>query len=148
MALAHLHQAHNAFGCGQLRAPSSGVLVDVSGEVGQAGQPIAILAQAGAREVEVHFPEKVNPPASGEIVQVDGSIALHLREKAGAFDPLGRTLRACYTITEKADQLLLGAVIRTRLPIRRPMAWSLACRWRPSMSGAQGRVSGCSRRAK
>lgn len=117
VAQAHLQQAHNAFDYGQLRAPASGMLVDVSGEIGQvvaAGQPIALLAQSGAREVEVYFPEQVSPPEIGEIVQVNGSIALRLREKAGAVDPLGRTLRARYTITEKIDQLLLGAVVRTR----------------------------------
>lgn len=117
VAQAHLHQARNAFEYGQLRAPASGVLVDVSGEVGQvvaAGQPVALLAQAGAREVEVHFPEQVSPPAVGEIVQADGAITLRLREKAGAVDPLGRTLRARYTITGKANPLLLGAVVRTR----------------------------------
>lgn len=117
VAMTHVRQAGNTLGYGQLRAPAAGVLVDVSGEVGQvvaAGLPIALLAQAGAREVEVHFPERVSPPPAGVVVLDDHQLGLKLREQAGAVDPEGRTLRVRYTITEQAESLQLGAVVRTR----------------------------------
>lgn len=116
-AQAHLNQARNALDYGRLRAPADGVLMDVSGEVGQvvaAGQGVAVLAQSGKREVEVYFPESVVPPATGEVLLEKGSVVLTLREKAGAMDPLSRTLRARYTLDGSAGQLMLGSVVRAR----------------------------------
>ncbi len=117
-ASARLEQARNAQGYARLQAPAGGVLIDVSGETGQvvaAGQPVAMLAQAGEREVEVFFPDQHTPPAQGEVWLADGSRRpLQLRETAGAVDPLGRTRRARYTVSDPAGSLLLGSVVRTR----------------------------------
>lgn len=116
-AQAHLNQARNALGYGRLRAPADGVLIEVSGEVGQvvaAGQGVAVLAQSGKREVEVFFPERVVPPTTGEMLLDGGSLVLTLREKAGAVDPVSRTLRARYTLDGPSDTLMLGSVVRTR----------------------------------
>ena len=123
-ASARLAQARNGLGYARLQAPAGGVLTEVSGEAGQvvgAGQPVAMLAQAGEREVEVYFPENQTPPASGSAVLADGStLALKLRETAGAVDPYSRTRRARYTVQQPAGSLLLGAVLRTRFS--RPQA--------------------------
>ncbi|MCQ4347171.1 efflux RND transporter periplasmic adaptor subunit [Pseudomonas stutzeri] len=117
-AMARLAQARNALGYARLQAPADGVLIDVTGEAGQvvaAGEPVALLAQAGEREIEVHFAEGVTPPPHGELLAADGArLPLRLRETAGAVDALGRTLRARYTVLERADDLRLGAVLRTR----------------------------------
>lgn len=117
VAIARLTQARNTLGYGHLRAPASGMLIDVTGEAGQVvapGQPVALLAQTDDREVEVYFPEGTTPPETGEAVLADGSLALKLRETAGAVDRQGRTLRARYTVMGRSDQVLLGSVIRTR----------------------------------
>lgn len=115
---AHLAQARNALGYGRLQAPAAGVLIEVTGEAGQvvaAGLPVALLAQADAREIEVYFPEGVTPPERGEVLAADGTtLPLRLRETAGAVDPQGRTLRARYTVLEQPDALVLGTVLRTR----------------------------------
>ena len=80
-----------------------------------AGQAVATLAQTGEREVEVYFPEGVTPPAAGEALLADGAILpLGLRETAGAVDPQGRTRRARYTVLQRQDELVLGAVLRAR----------------------------------
>lgn len=117
---ARLVQAQHALGYGRLSAPHAGVLVDVSGEAGQvvgAGQPVALLAQSGEREVEVHFPDGATPPARGTVL-VDGATEwpLQLRETAGAVDAQSRTRRARYTVqvSAQAPALVLGAVLRTR----------------------------------
>ena len=117
-ATARVAQARNALDYGRLQAPAAGVLIDVTGEPGQvvaAGQAVATLAQAGEREVEVYFPDGVTPHAGGEAVLADGAILpLRLRETAGAVDPQGRTRRARYTVLERQDGLVLGAVLRAR----------------------------------
>ncbi|WP_295449182.1 efflux RND transporter periplasmic adaptor subunit [uncultured Thiodictyon sp.] len=117
-ATARAAQARNALGYGRLQAPTAGVLIDVTGEPGQvvaAGQAVATLAKAGEREVEVWFPEGVTPPAGGEAVPADGAVLpLRLRETAGAADPQGRTRRARYTVLDRQEVLVLGAVLRAR----------------------------------
>lgn len=117
-ASARLVQARNALDYGRLQAPAAGVLIDVTGEAGQvvaAGEPVALLAQAGEREIEVFFPEGVTPLSNGEVIAADGStLPLRLRETAGAVDAQGRTLRARYTVLAGAQGLQLGAVLRTR----------------------------------
>ncbi|MDM7463579.1 MAG: efflux RND transporter periplasmic adaptor subunit [Tepidimonas taiwanensis] len=120
-ATARLTQARNARGYAQLRSPAAGVLIDVSGQPGQvvaAGQPVATLAQQGEREVEVHFPDGVPPPAQGEALLPDGQRrALRLREAAPAVDPLGRTRRARYTIADLPPTVALGSVVTTRFAL-------------------------------
>ncbi|MFN3432681.1 MAG: HlyD family efflux transporter periplasmic adaptor subunit, partial [Candidatus Sericytochromatia bacterium] len=59
-AQARLSQVRNGRAYAQLRTPAAGIVTEVTGQAGQvvaAGQPVATLAQAGAREVEVFFPE-------------------------------------------------------------------------------------------
>jgi RND family efflux transporter MFP subunit len=117
-AAARLAQARNARGYANLVAPAAGVLVEASGEPGQvvaAGQPVAVLAQGEAREIEVYLAETVPPPPSGRALAPDGrELALALREVAGAVEPLARTRRARYRVTGGGDALVLGAVVRVR----------------------------------
>lgn len=120
-AAARLVQARNALGYARLQAPAAGVLVDVAGEPGQVvgvGQRVALLAQAGERELEVHFPAGVAPPAEGlALLDGDMSLPLVLRETAGAVEPQGRTLRARYTVQGARNELVLGAVLRARFHV-------------------------------
>lgn len=115
---ARLAQARNAFEYGKLASPSDGILIDVRGENGQVvapGQAVAILAQSGQREVELNFPEHEVPPQTGVVLLNDGStITLTLREVAGSADAQTRTVRTRYRITENAERLVLGSVVRTR----------------------------------
>lgn len=116
-ATANLRQVQNALGYGELKAPDDGVLMDVMGEPGQvvaAGQSMAILAKAGGRDVEVYFPDGVVPPATGLLATSTGQIDLQLREKAGAVEVQGRTLRARYAIAGNTDDLVLGSVVEAR----------------------------------
>jgi hypothetical protein len=79
------------------------------------GEPVAVLAQAGAREIEVYFPEGVTPPPHGELLRPDGAVlGLELRETAGAVEAVSRTRRARYTVAGDDKDLLLGAVARAR----------------------------------
>lgn len=117
VALAHLGQMRNALNYGELRAPANGVLMEVAAEVGQVlgvGQTVAVLAQAGARDVEVSFPEQIKPPAQGELLLAQGASIITRREQAGALESIGRTLRVRYSLPSTADTLLLGSVVRTR----------------------------------
>jgi RND family efflux transporter MFP subunit len=120
-AQARLAQARNARGYTELRAPAAGVLIDVTGQPGQvvaAGQPVAVLAQQGAREIEVHFPDGVPPPQQGEAALPDGQTrALRLREAAPMVDALGRTRRTRYTVEALADGVTLGSVVATRFAL-------------------------------
>lgn len=117
-AQAQLQQARNALGYANLRAEESGILTEVSGEPNQVvtfGQPIAVLAQDGEREVEVFFPEDIKPRQTGSVRLADGSLhPLELRESAGAADVASRTWRARYRITQDNHNLSLGEVVRTR----------------------------------
>lgn len=117
-AAARQAQARNALGYAQLQSPTSGVLIDVTGEQGQvvaAGQPVAMLAQAGAREVELYFPDHVTPPVMGEILLNNrDTVAIKLRETAGAVNMQGRTLRTRYTLNRPVAGLVLGSVVQAR----------------------------------
>ncbi|MCH8498832.1 MAG: efflux RND transporter periplasmic adaptor subunit [Marinobacter sp.] len=109
--------ARNALTYAELKAPAAGVLTQLSGELGQvvaAGQTIATLAHQGEREIEVFFPEGAAPPEQGLLVTRAGDrLVLARREVAGAVDPLSRTLRTRYRVTEQADSLPLGSIVRT-----------------------------------
>lgn len=145
-ATARVAQARNALDYGRLQAPAAGVLIDVTGEPGQvvaAGQAVATLAQAGEREVEVYFPDGVTPPAVGEAVLADGAILpLRLRETAGAVDPQGRTRRARYTVLERQDDLVLGAVLRARFADEEAARQGAAGGGAAGEGGAGGGVAG------
>lgn len=143
-ASARLVQARNARGYAQLRAPAAGVLVDVSGQPGQvvaAGQPVAVLAQRGEREVEVNFPDGVLPPAQGDAVLPDGQrLPLRLREAAPMVDALGRTRRARYTVGELPATVALGSVVGARFAL--PGAASGNPLWRVPVGALDERGQG------
>lgn len=92
--------------------------MDVTGEVGQvvsAGQAIALLAQNGEREVEVNFPDALEPPEKGVADFGEGRmIVIALREASPTVEPIGRTRRARYTLSEIPRDLVLGTVVRVR----------------------------------
>jgi RND family efflux transporter MFP subunit len=115
---ARFTQVRNALGYAQLRSPAAGVLMEVSGQPGQvvsAGQPVAVLAQAGEREIEVFFPDGVLPPRTGEAILPDGQTRpLTLREAAPVVDASGRTRRARYTVPNLPQTLALGSIVSTR----------------------------------
>ena len=117
-AAARLAQARNALAYARLQAPAEGVLIDVVGEPGQvvaAGQQVALLAQAGERELEVYFAAGMTPPPQGEALGADGTVLkLVLRETAGAVERQGRTLRTRYTVQGAHNELVLGSVLRAR----------------------------------
>lgn len=143
-AAARLTQARNARGYAQLRSPAAGVLIDVSGQPGQVvapGQPVATLAQQGEREVEVHFPDGVQPPAQGEALLPDGQRrTLRLREAAPAVDPLGRTRRARYTVADLPPAVALGSVVATRFAL--PGAMSAEALWQVPVGALDERGHG------
>ena len=128
-ASARLSQAGNASGYAVLRADAAGIVTEVSGEPGQVvapGQPVAMLARTGDREIEVFFPEAVKAPVSGLLKQPDGSTAtLALREVAGAADPVSRTWRARYRLPAEARALPLGSVVNTRFALPQATADTL-----------------------
>ncbi|TSE26514.1 Multidrug export protein AcrE [Tepidimonas sediminis] len=120
-AQARLSQVRNGRAYAQLRAPAAGVVTEVTGQPGQvvaAGQPVATLAQAGAREVEVFFPETVTPPATGQARLPDGRmVPLALREAAPMVDTLARTRRARYRADGLPAELPLGSVVSTQFAL-------------------------------
>ncbi len=117
-ARAQATQARNARGYAEVRAVRDGVITEVMAEAGQvvaAGQSLAMLAQAGEREVEVHLPSAA-APGSGRILQPNAAdTQVTLREVAGAADPQSRTWRARYRIAGAAENWPLGAVVRLQL---------------------------------
>lgn len=119
-ARAALAQARNARTYGQLRAKHSGVLTEVTGEPGQvvnAGQSIAVLAQEGEREVEVFLADGSAPPRQATMRLAQGeTMTLALREVAGAADPVSRTWRARYRIETPQAMVPLGTVVHVALP--------------------------------
>lgn len=120
-AQARLTQVRNGRAYAQLRAPAAGVVTEVTGQPGQvvaAGQPVATLAQTGAREVEVFFPETVTPPATGQARLPDGrTVTLALREAAPMVDTLARTRRARYRADGLPPEWPLGSVVSTQFAL-------------------------------
>ncbi len=101
-AKAALELAESNLAYTRLTAPAAGRLIEVSGQVGQVvqfGQPVAFLAAAGPREIEVALPQSLAaaPPRAGWVLldpTLGRTAPLELREIAGAADPLSRTWRA------------------------------------------------------
>ncbi|MCF1182066.1 efflux RND transporter periplasmic adaptor subunit [Marichromatium gracile] len=119
-AEASLEQARNAVGYATLRAPTSGVLIAVSGQPGQvvaAGEQIAVLAEDGAREAVVEVPEDrleaLPERAEARLLGVSAGLEAELRELAGAADAATRTWRARYRLIEGAAAPL-GATVTLR----------------------------------
>lgn len=110
-----------------LRADADGVVTAVQADVGEvvsAGQPVIRVAQDGAREIEVEFPEDRTSLAKAAKAEVTlwarpgTAFPATLRELAAAADPVTRTFRARYTVKAPADALSLGqsASLQLRLP--------------------------------
>ncbi len=141
-ARARLAQARNARSYAELRAEHAGVLIDVSGEPGQVvgvGQTVAVLAQAGEREVEVSLSDGTHAPRSGRVYLPDGRrFPVRLREVAGAADPQSRTWRARYRLEGTAADLPLGAVVQVRL--HKPAAGGQT--WRVPLGALDERADG------
>ncbi len=118
VARAGAAQAKNARGYTELRAARAGVITEVMAEAGQvvsAGQPLATLAQAGEREIEVHLASAPPAPQQGRVEGADGqSQTVQLREVAGAADPASRTWRARYRLDagSQPEAWPLGSVVR------------------------------------
>ena len=121
-ARARLAQAQTALEYVDLRAPDDGVLIEVSGEVGQVvspGQTVAVLASDGAHEVEVFVPERRRNdlPESGQVVLFGGEqrATARLREVAGAADALTRSWRARFAIEDDPLNWPLGSSVTLQL---------------------------------
>lgn len=120
-AVARTRQGKNMLSYATLKSEAAGVLIEVSGDPGQvvsAGQSLGLLAREGEREIEVFFPDGVEPPPAGHVISADGAnIPISLRETAGAADAASRTWRARYQIEakDKARPLPLGSVVRVNL---------------------------------
>jgi RND family efflux transporter MFP subunit len=120
-ARAALEQARNAGAYADLVAPAAGVLMEVTGEVGQvvsAGMPVAVLAHDGDREVEVFVPETrraaLAERADARLFGSDRVASATLREVSGAADPVTRTWRARYRLHADAADWPLGATATLR----------------------------------
>lgn len=118
-ARATLAQARNARAYTELRAKQAGVVIEVTGEPGQvveAGQAVAVLAQEGEREIEVSLADSSRPPRAGTIRLANGTSGrLVLREIAGAADPVSRTWRARYRVEGAKTDVPLGTVVHVTL---------------------------------
>ena len=118
---ARLEQAELTLGYTRLEAESDGVLIEVRGEPGQVvatGEPVAVLAEAGALEVQVDLPERIGVPTTGRVLDVEGEpLTLGLREVAGAADPLTRTWQARYSVNDPGARLRLGSVVKVALDV-------------------------------
>ncbi|MFN3582035.1 MAG: efflux RND transporter periplasmic adaptor subunit [Pseudomonas sp.] len=123
-AEAAVAQARSASGYVELKAPADGVLLEVSGDVGQvvsAGLPVATLAYDGPREVEVFVPERRRAELP-EKAQVQHYSSEHqatatLREVAGAADPATRSWRARFSIDDEPEAWSLGSSVTLMLDL-------------------------------
>ncbi|MEZ5511663.1 MAG: efflux RND transporter periplasmic adaptor subunit [Gammaproteobacteria bacterium] len=96
-----------------LKATAPGILIDVSGNVGQvvaAGQPIALLADLNEWEIEVFLPDGFPPPPTASAHFGNRTVDLKLREVAGAADATSRTWRVRYSLEKRLD-LKLGMLV-------------------------------------
>ncbi|EGV32384.1 efflux transporter, RND family, MFP subunit [Thiorhodococcus drewsii AZ1] len=124
-AEAELVQAINATEYAVLKAPASGILLDVTGQQGQvvtAGQSLATLAEKGPLEAEVYVPEdrraQLPTRAVADPIGGEPQIPVSLREVAGAVDPATRTWRARFTIDPAASDGVQGVALGTTLTLR------------------------------
>ena len=110
-----------------LRADADGVIINIQADIGTvvaAGQPVLSLAQDGARDVVVEFPEdrrqlaKQTQASVSLWAQPDAKYSATLRELSAVADPMTRTFRARYSIEAPAQALALGqsATLRIELP--------------------------------
>ena len=122
-AEAALAQASSANEYGELKAPADGVLLEVSGEVGQvvtSGMAVATLAYDGPRDIEVFVPERRRAELPQQArVQLYGSnleAETKLREVAGSADPQSRSWRTRYSIEDTPAKWPLGSSVSLILP--------------------------------
>ena len=125
-ARANLEVARNQAAYTQLRAPSDGVIAARSAEAGQvlaAGQPVFVLAAAGAREVAFAVPEgALTMIKPGQLLQVELWSQAgqrwrgRVREVSPAADPASRTYAARVTVEAPDGALPLGQSARVYLP--------------------------------
>lgn len=122
-AEAALAQATSTNEYGELKAPADGVLLEVSGEVGQvvtAGMPVATLAYDGPRDIEVFVPERRRTalPEQARVELYGGQVAApaSLREVAGSADPMSRSWRTRYSIEDEPGAWPLGSSATLILP--------------------------------
>ena len=117
-AQARLAQAEQQVRYTTLRAPAAGIitgrLVDV-GALVSPGQPVARLAESGAREVVIDVPEsdiaRLRVGDAAEVRLGDGGSVVRgtVREKAAAADPASRTFRVRVTLDGAATAARLGS---------------------------------------
>jgi RND family efflux transporter MFP subunit len=126
-AEAQLHQAINAVGYTLLKADKAGVVTAVTGEPGQvvnAGQAVATVAEAGETEIALVVPEQdagrltIGQPAqitlwAGPRVSVEGRI----REIAGQADPASRTYAVRIAVDAPPQSMRLGMTASVALAI-------------------------------
>lgn len=117
----------NRLGDTVLRADADGVITRIDADVGEVmelGKPVMTLAQDGARDVVVEFPE--DRTALARIAQATVTLwalpgkefPAKLRELSAAADPVTRTFRARFSVQAPAGALALGqsAAVRLHLP--------------------------------
>jgi membrane fusion protein, multidrug efflux system len=126
-AEAQLRQAANAVGYTVLKADKAGIVTSVTGEPGQvinAGQAIATVAEAGETEVALAVPEQdagriaIGQPAriilwAGSRANVGGRI----REIAGQADPASRTYAVRIAVDRPPQGMRLGMTASVALEI-------------------------------
>lgn len=124
-AEAALAQASSNNEYGELKAPADGVLLEVTGEVGQvvtAGMPVATLAYDGPRDIEVFVPERrragLPEQARVQLYGSDLEAEAQLREIAGSADPQSRSWRARYSIEGDRTAWPLGSSATLILPVK------------------------------
>src|SRR5215510_9030019 len=126
-AEAQLRQAVNAVGYASLKADKAGIVTAVMAEPGQvvnAGQAVAMLAESGETEVAVAVPEQdavrisVGQKAkvtlwAGPRLSVDGRV----REIAGQADPASRTYAVRISVAAPPQAMRLGMTATVALRI-------------------------------
>ena len=126
-AEAQLRQATNAVGYTLLKADKAGIVTAVTGEPGQvvnAGQAVATLAEAGETEIALAVPEQdagrlsIGQPAkitlwAGPRASVEGRI----REIAGQADPASRTYAVRIAVDAPPQSMRLGMTASVALAI-------------------------------
>lgn len=118
-AFAKLIQAKNALSYAVLKAPNTGLVMDVLAEVGQVvnlGQTVATLAQDEELEIEVFLPSKSQAPKTGRLILNKGeNVNLTLREISGSADSISRSWKARYSFNNIGLTLDLGSVVDVKL---------------------------------
>lgn len=161
--------ARNEAGYAVLRADADGTVVETLVEPGQvviAGQIVARIARAGAREALVQLPETLRP-AIGSVAEArlyDGaSGTARLRQLSDAADPVSRTFEARYVLDAATARAPFGSTVTiavasparaagTEVPLgalhdigRGPGVWVIrnpsrpVVTWRPVKIGAVGK---------